>query len=167
MRHTHLMAVSPLHLCSICACVRACTQHAATHTAHAYTQDVVPPCLSHTQHRRRRRSTAYVEEEEEEAPQGAPQQAPDEEEEDELAAEDENDPRVRAKRAKIGQLWDLLNSRPGGGAPASQPKPTPSAAPTAPPPTKKDPATSSSSLASLCKPSKAPPKARGSDEVCC
>jgi hypothetical protein len=100
---------------------------------------------------------------------------------------------VRAKKAKIGQLWDLLNSKPGSsqkpnaqapaataaaGAPAATPAPAAGAvAPAATPPSTavapgvgpatKAPVNSNSSLAALCKPSKPSSKAaaRNSDEV--
>jgi len=112
--------------------------------------------------------------EEDEDRQGAGQGQEEEEEEveeeevDKLAADDESDPRVQAKKAKIGQMWELLNSRPGG-APSKQPKAAPG------PQIKQAPAgsgggptakagTASSSLAALCRPAK-PSKARSSDEV--
>ncbi|KAF5833702.1 bucentaur or craniofacial development-domain-containing protein [Dunaliella salina] len=116
--------------------------------------------------RPRRSVPKFIEEEEQrggEQLQG--QQEEEEEEEDQLAAEDENDPRVKAKKAKIGQLWDLLNSKPGG-APA---KPKAAAAPAKPqtapagPPTKSA-SLANSSLAALCRPAK-PSKARNSDEL--
>lgn len=118
--------------------------------------------------RRRRRGAPSFIEEEEEAPQGAPQVQTQEEEEDELAADDENDPRVRAKKAKIGQLWDLLNSKPGGAPPQKPKAQTPTQpASTSAPATKKPggPGSSSPSLATLCKPAKQPCKQKGSDEV--
>jgi hypothetical protein len=122
---------------------------------------------------RRRNANKFIEEEEEPA-QGQVAAAQVEEEEDELA-EDENDPRVHAKRAKIGHLWDLLNKSkpPPGQAPSKPSHPAPelakapaegagkqaSAAPKA--------LTGSTSLAALCRPAAKPTKAaaRNSDEV--
>eukprot|EP00983_Pelagomonas_calceolata_P006420 210955-Pelagomonas_calceolata.AAC.2 len=115
--------------------------------------------------RPRRSVPKFIEEEEQ---QGGEQlqgkQEEEEEEEDQLAADDENDPRVKAKKAKIGQLWDLLNSKPG--APA---KPKAAAAPAKPQtasagPPAKSTTLANSSLAALCRPAK-PAKARNSDEV--